>query len=161
MSERAAAVVAKELGLSKTKMREIIGGLEYGSEVVRKDGAAFLTAAGEERVRNALGVTTEKDDGDVAAEKDRQESAERATEAVARAVGFVVRACGNPRFLHAEVGSEIVVVNVRDNSLFVPKQKIPLVRLPGERWRLGCAHPTQRGRLPGRVAWERFQGGEG
>ena len=55
----------------------------------------------------------------------------------------------NTKFIEVELeGGEVGRVLVRDNSLFVKGQRVPVVKLRGVAvWRLGCRPPRARGRL--------------
>ena len=130
--------LAVSTGVGIDRMREIRLGLPKGMVVAVKGRVGF-TVAGLEEVARLLKETP----ADSSRKKRR---------------GVVTRVFANPQLLEARVGDDLVVVRVRDNSLFVPKQQVPLLGpVEGSRvWWLGCRPPEVKGRLRG-VNWGAFQ----
>lgn len=62
---------------------------------------------------------------------------------------IITRIPRNSRILLARLGQSDteVVVRVRDNAFFIPKQEIPVRHVQGATYELACAQPRKKGRL--------------
>lgn len=139
------STVRRVSGLSRATMALIRKELREGEHYTTDAGRIDLTKAGvaELRRRGVVEGSLSGAEPDGSAKKNA---------AAAELVATVARGFPNLFILEARTDAgEVVKVRVRDNRLFVPGQRIPIVAQPDvPTFLLGCRQPHVRGKL----AWK-------
>lgn len=160
--------LAAATGASMDRLKALLQEMEDG-EVISRACRFGLSAAGAAKMRGLLGLKEGAGDGEGYSGGAGVKAADGASGGAGgqkkRVAGMVRRLYGNPRLIGCEVPGfcELVTVRVKDGAMFVPGQRVPLLRPEdGQRvWLIGCRPGTARGRLPARFDVDRWVAEEG